>query len=89
MNLGYLSVINLAGIPKNITKFSKNSFATEEALRAPYPTKKDKSLQYLVNLSTQIKIVLLPLKIGRSMVKSILKDTILPFETGNGYKKPG
>ena len=60
MNLGDLSEINSVGTPKNLTIFSKKSFATEKALKAASPTKQGISLQYLVNRSTQVKIALCP-----------------------------
>ena len=83
MNLGSLSEITSAGIAKNLTTLSKKGFAAEEALR-----KHGISLQYLFNLLTQVKIALFSLQRGRSMIKSILQDTNLPFGTDYSYKKP-
>ena len=75
--------------PKSHTSLSRKSFATEGALRAPSLIKQGINLQYLVYLSTQVKIALYPLKRGRSMIKTILQDTDFPFGTGSGYDKPG
>ena len=89
MNLGYLSNITSPGTSKILTILSKKRFATEEALRAPSPTKQGISLQYLVNQSIQVKIALYQLQRCRSVIKSILQDINLPFRMGNGYNEPG
>ena len=89
MNLGSVSKISSARIPKNLTTFSQKSFAIEEVLRALSPTKQGASLQYLVNLSPQVKKALCTLQRGKPVINSILQDTNLPFGIGNGYNKPG
>ena len=58
MNLESLYEITSSGIPKNLTILSKKSFAIVEALSTPPDTKKGISLQYLVNLSMQVKLEL-------------------------------
>ena len=89
MNLRYLFEIISAGTPKNLTALSKKRFATKEALRAPSLTRQVLGLQYLVNQSKEVKIALHWLQKGRSMIKSTLQDTNLPFGIGNGYNKLG
>ena len=89
VNLWSLSEINSSGTPKNLTILSNKSIATEEALRAPYPTKQGIGLQYLVNVSTQVRIALYPIQKGSSMIKSILQDTNLFLRTGYVYNKVG
>ena len=74
---------------KNLTILLKKSSATEKAFRTPSLTNQGINLLYLVNLSTQAKIVLCLLQRGRSVMKSIVQDMKLPFGTGNGYHKPG
>ena len=54
--LGFPSEITSLETPKDLTKLSKKSLATKVALRAPSLIKKSINLQYLVNVSTWVKI---------------------------------